>query len=150
MAVILYSTKFSLTEIKRKERVGGGEGGEKGLKGDRDRGRLRGKNCFNFYHAGQCNIQYEQMAVLYGRVASLSCPSSFSASVRWWRSTEQCSSFIDYSSQCSSTSCQVGTNSSYFYYCCTPSTVSDVLVARDDKRRCFRIQGWCSFWTVAS
>lgn len=93
----------------------------------------------NFYHAGQCSIQYENTAVRYGRMAILQCP--LSASVKWWRSTEQCGPFIDYTSECSATSCHIYVNSSYFYYCCTPSSVSDVLSARDEERSCFRIQG---------
>ena len=99
-------------------------------------------------HAAQCSIEYEDKAVQYQNEVLLLC--LLPVPVKWWRSTERCGDFVDHSSQCGSTSCTVHTNSSYFYYCCTPSTVSDVLVARDDERRCFRIQGWCSFWTVAS
>ena len=145
--------KFS--PIRREEKMGGVEGGGEAGRG-RGRERKRGKKMkfhFNYqeyiiiyscnYHAGQCNIQYNNMALRYGVMGFLQCPSSVPGPARWWRSTEQCDSFIDYSSpQCRDLSCPVFANSSYFYYCCTAPTVNDVLSARDGERSCFRIQSW--------
>ena len=117
---------------------GGGEGEGEGEKEEKMRERL-----FHFdYCAGQCNIQYENKALRYGALGFLECPSSVPGPARWWSSTEQCDSFIDYSSQCAGPSCPVFANSSYFYYCCTAPTVNDVLSARDGERSCFRIQSW--------
>ena len=120
------------------------------LEGEGRRGRERERerereislaiNCHLIFHPAQCSIQYENIAINYGRMALLQCP--LSAPVNWWRSTEQCGSFIDYTrSECSTTLCHVHINSSYFYYCCTASTVSDVLLAGDEEKSCFRIQG---------
>ena len=62
--------------------------------------------------------------------------------VKWWRSVEPCGDFSEYSPPgCTSSLCSIRTNSNYFYYCCTASTVSDVLTARNEERGCFRIQG---------
>ena len=114
---------------------------ERESEGGSERGRRGDEERFNIstFYLGQCGIQYETQAFQHGRMTFLQCP--LSAPVKWWRSTEPCSGFSDYSAVCDTTSCGIYVNSSYFYYCCTAATVSDVLAVADVERGCFRIHG---------
>ena len=75
-------------------------------------------------------------------MASALLMCDLSSPVKWWRSSGPCGEFSEF--DCSPGQCDIPFNESIdgnFYYCCTASSVTDVLSLSDAERVCHKIQG---------